>query len=116
MIYTATANNLSISPDSHPAYLIQMPSHFTVREASNFQQQFQEICSTSWGLNKVICDFSQTNFMDSSGLVGLCQIVKLAQQESIELAFASFSPQIQIILSLTGLEEFFSLESEDLKG
>ena len=105
-------NNFSIYYHSHQAYLIQMPSQFTAREASNFKQQFQQICQSSLPLNKIICDFGQTIFMDKNGLVGLCQIVHLAQQESIELAFASFSPQIKIILSLVGLEEFLTVETE----
>ena len=85
-------NDCSICYYSHQAYLIQMPSNFTAREARNVKQKLEQICQSSLGLYKIICNFEQTIFMDNSGLVGLCEIVNLAQKERIELAFASFSP------------------------
>lgn len=111
MTYTSTANNFYnnfyIADCFNQDYLIQMPSHFTARESSDFKQQFQDICQKSSDLKKIICDFSQTIFMDSRGLNALCQIFQLAQKEGIDLSFSSFSPQIKIILSLTGLDELF---------
>ena len=106
MTYTATANNFSVDRHFAQTYLIQMPSRFTAIEASNVEQQFQEICQNRSAFNKIICDFGQTLFMDSSGLVGLCQIIKLSQRKGVALAFSSFSPQKKIIFSLTGLDKY----------
>ena len=107
MTYTATASNFFVDHHFYQTYLIQMPSHFTAIEASNFEQQVQEICQNRSAFNKIICDFGQILFMDNSGLVGLCQIIKLSQRTGVALAFSSFSPQIEIIFSLTGLDKYF---------
>ena len=56
--------------------------------------------------DKIICDFGQTLFMDNSGLIGLCQIIKLSQRTGVTLAFSKFSPQKKIIFSLTGLDKY----------
>ncbi len=107
MNYTATAKNFSADHHFYQTYLIQMPSRFTAIEASNFEQQVQEICQNRSAFNKIICDFGQTLFMDNSGLVCLCQIIKLSQRTGFTLAFSSFSPQIEIIFSLTGSDKYF---------
>ncbi len=105
-----TANNLSVSNGFRQVYLMQMPSHFTALEVRDFEQQFQEICQPSSAVQTIICDFAQTIFLDTSGLASLCQIFKLAQKQDINLAFSSFSPQIKIILSLSGLDRLFLID------
>ena len=112
MTYTATANKFSVELNFSQTYSIQMTSRFTATEASNFEQQVREICQNKSAFNKIICDFSQTLFMDNSGLVGLCQIINLSQKTGVTLAFSSFSPQIEIIFSLTGLDEYFQKLSD----
>ncbi len=107
------------------AYLIQMPSNFTSVEANSFKQLFQQFCrrdsivldrsflqlrQNSCAVKKIILDFGKTTFMDSNGLVGLCQIVQLAKNTKFDLTFSRFSPQVKMILSLAGIEQVLSLE------
>lgn len=92
--------------------LIKMPLRFTVLEADSFQQQFQKICQTSSAATKIVLDFSQTTFMDSSGLIALCRMVQEARTSRYNLAFSSFSPQVQMILSLAGLDEVIKVEGD----
>ena len=107
------------------ACLIQMPLNFTSVEANSFKQLFQQLCrkgsivsqrsffrlrQNSFAIKKIILDFGQTTFIDSSGLVGLCQIVQLAKNTKFDLSFWRFSPQVKMVLSLAGLEQFLSLE------
>ena len=109
MTSTTLTNNFSLT-NLNQACLIQMPSKFTTSEANAFKQLFQQFCQNSLAVKKIILDFGQTIFMDSSGLVGLCQIVQLAKNTKFDLTFWSFSPQVKIILSLAGLEQVFSRE------
>lgn len=92
--------------------LIKMPFRFTVLEADSFQQQFQKICQNSSAYKKIVLDFSQTTFMDSNGLIALCRMVHQARSSRVNLGFSSFSAQVQMILSLAGLDEVFKVEDD----
>ncbi len=118
MIYTTVTNNFTITHLERTC-LIRMPSRFTAVENNSFKQLFQQICcsgesvtaaSSNSMFEKVIIDLGQTTFVDSAGLVGLCQILRLARETNISLTFLSFSPQIKIVLSLAGLESAFPIE------
>ncbi len=102
------------------AELIHMPSRFTSTEANFFKQLFQQFsCSSepvadkqpNLTIKKVIVDFGKTTFIDNGGLVGLCQILRLARESQTELNFLSFSPQVKMVLSLAGLEQVFTIEN-----
>ena len=124
MTGTTIIDNFSLT-HLNQACLIQMPSNFTSVEANSFKQLFQQLCrrdsvvlersflqlrQNSSAVKKIILDFGQTTFMDSSGLVGLCQILQLAKNTKFNLTFWRFSPQVNMILSLTGLEQVLPIE------
>lgn len=115
-----TENNNILLTNLEDTQLIHMPSRFTAIEADFFKKKFQQCCNScklvqtgldNFTLKKVIIDFGQTTFMDNAGLIGLCQILRLAKEKKIALSFLSFSPQVKMILSLSGLEEFFFIEN-----
>ncbi len=104
---------------------IQMPANFTSVEANSFNKLFHKLyhrdftwfrrssfrlCQNSSTIKKIILDFGQTINMDSSGLVGLCQIIELANNEKFDLTFYRFSPQVKMLLSLAGLEPLLTLD------
>ncbi|MEL6438925.1 MAG: STAS domain-containing protein [Cyanobacteria bacterium J06621_8] len=118
MTYTFTANNFLLT-NSESSDLISMPSHFTNIEAGFLEksiQQFYNSCSSttseqdSLSEKKIVVDFGSTTFMDNGGLMGLCKILRFAKANKIALSFMRFSPQVKMILSLAGIEEFFPLE------
>ena len=126
MTSTTITDNFSLTY-LNQACLIQMPSNFTSVEANSFKQLFQQFCQKDsilfrgsfFGLSKngsaikkIILDFGQTTFIDSNGLVGLCQIVQLAKNTKFDLTFCRFSPQVKMILSLAGLEQVFAIEDD----
>ena len=117
-------NNFALT-HLNQACLIQMPSNFTSVEVNSFKQLFQKFCHrdsnlsrwsflqlrrNSSAIKKIILDFGQTTHIDSNGLVGLCQIVQLAKNTKLDLTFYRFSPQVQMVLSLAGLEQVLSLD------
>ena len=111
MTYTATLSDRDVD-NFNQEILIKMPLRFTVLEANSLQQEFQKICQTGSTFIKIVLDFSKNTFMDSNGLIALCRMVHEARSSRVNLAFSSFSPQVQMILSLAGLDEVIKVESD----
>jgi anti-anti-sigma factor len=91
--------------------LIELPVKFTLVEAIAFKQKFEQLCQTEPPIERIILDFDQTRFMDSSGIGALATSLKTAKSEKIDLVFWSFSPEVQLVLSLTGLDKVFVMDS-----
>lgn len=89
---------------------IPVPPRLTVLEAVAFKQSFQGLLQGNALPSKVILDFSQTTFMDSSGLGALVTNFRIAQQQGIELILWDVRPQVMAVLSLTGLDQILKIE------
>ncbi|MGG6294855.1 sugar transferase [Leptolyngbya sp. AN02str] len=89
---------------------IHLPPTFTVNQAVDFKRNFQEICQNNPDLTRAILDFSQTIFMDSSGLGALVSAKKLAQKQRIELVLRNVSEQVMMVLALADLNKLFVIE------
>jgi len=87
-----------------------LPPAFTVLQAVSFKQAFQQACQDNADLQSAVFDFSQTTFMDSSGIGALVGCWKLAQKQGIRLVLRHVSPQILSILALADLERLFEIE------
>jgi len=90
---------------------ICIPSVFTVKKALEFKQSFQQTCQNNPGLTQVALDFSETKFMDSSGIGALVASRKLAQKQGFELVLQNVSQQVLTALSLADLDKFFVIEN-----
>lgn len=106
-----TFETISVEVNSEKSYLIKMPNRITNIEAEYLEQQLIELEQQLMKLRQdelskqeIVYDFSETTFMDSSGLNGLCKIIKKSRNNQINLNFWNFRPEIKIILSLTGLD------------
>ncbi|MDX2232175.1 MAG: sugar transferase [Leptolyngbyaceae cyanobacterium bins.349] len=89
---------------------ISIPSVFTVKKALEFKQSFQQACQDNPDLTQVALDFSETKFMDSSGIGALVATRKLAQKQGFELILQNVSQQVLTALSLADLDKFFVIE------
>ncbi len=87
-----------------------MPSVFTVKKALEFKQSIQQVSQSNPDLTKIILDFSETKFMDSSGIGALVASRKLAQKQGFELILQSVSQQVLTALSLADLDKFFVID------
>ncbi|HBE18086.1 MAG TPA: anti-anti-sigma factor [Cyanobacteria bacterium UBA11149] len=92
-------------------YLIELPVNFTAPEALAFKEKFEQLCQTKETIDRIILDFGQNRFIDSSGIGALVYFWKTTKQENIDTVFWSFSPQVELLLSLTGLEKIFVMDS-----
>jgi exopolysaccharide biosynthesis polyprenyl glycosylphosphotransferase len=97
---------------SNDTAIVQVPTRLSVLEAVAFKQTCQEITKTNSSLMKIIIDFHQTIFMDSSGLGALVSNLKIAQEKNIQFILRNATPQVMAVLNLTGLDKVFSLETQ----
>lgn len=120
MIYTGI-NNFFLSNIKN-VLLVHTPSRFTATEVKYLKQLLQKysyishtseqvsIASSDFRSKKIAVDFEKTIFINNEGLIGLCQIIRLARDIQIDLRFLSFSPQVKMVLSLVGLEHYLIRE------
>lgn len=92
--------------------IVQVSARLSVLEAVGFKQVCQQLTQANPSVTKIIVDFHQTIFMDSSGLGALVTNFKLAQEKKIEFILQNVTPQVMAVLTLTGLNDTFSIESE----
>jgi anti-anti-sigma factor len=89
---------------------IRIPSVFTVKKAVEFKQGFQAVCQNNSDLTRVALDFSDTKFMDSSGIGALVASRKMAQKIGFKLVLQNVPPQVMAALTLADLDKFFVIE------
>ncbi|MBD2776612.1 exopolysaccharide biosynthesis polyprenyl glycosylphosphotransferase [Iningainema tapete] len=93
--------------------IVQVSARLSVLEAVAFKQTCQELIKLIPVPKKIIIDFQQTIFMDSSGLGALVSNVKTFQEKQIEFILRDVTPQVMAVLNLTGLDEVFTIEKSD---
>ncbi len=91
--------------------ILQMPARLSVLEAVGFKQTFQDLIQADSYPKRIVIDFQQTTFMDSSGLGALVSNFKTAQEKGIVLILGNVTPQVTAVLNLTGLDQVFPIES-----
>ncbi len=109
---------VSQTPEAHfrVTYLDEIPSvHIPVRlsvlEAVNFKTTCQQLFSGSTVPSKIVLDFSQTTFIDSSGIGALVSNLKFAKQRDSDLVLRSLKPQVMAVFALTSLDQVLTIES-----
>lgn len=93
-------------------YLVQLPALFTVTEAIAFRAKCRELIEAKPTPSKIILDFAQTTFIDSSAIGALVMCLKAARSRQTELVLWSVKPEILTILALADLDRQFTIESE----
>ncbi len=93
---------------------VQVSIRLSVLEALAFKQACEELIAANSIPKKIIIDFEQTTFMDSSGLGALVSNYKNAQEKEIELVLQNVTPQVMAVLNLTGLVDVFTIEEGEV--
>lgn len=91
--------------------IVQVSARLSVLEAVSFKQTCQDLTKGDSPPKQIIIDFHQTTFMDSSGLGALVSNFKSTQEIGIALSLRNVTPQVMAVLTLTGLDKVFSIES-----
>ncbi|EDX85550.1 exopolysaccharide biosynthesis polyprenyl glycosylphosphotransferase subfamily [Synechococcus sp. PCC 7335] len=90
--------------------IIYLSKAFTLVEAVAFEQSCQQAFEKQPALKEIILDFTKTQFIDSSGIGALVICHKLCQSKSAQLQLVNVPSQVMMALSLTGLDEVFSIK------
>jgi len=91
--------------------MIHLPKRLTAAcESAILRQTFQLVIENESVPKKLILDFSQTIFIDSSGIGILMHIFRNVQNFSIELILWGIRPDIQEVFSLLDLDDVFIIE------
>ena len=91
---------------------VQLPPNLTVAEAVEFEQTVKTI-SQEADITQVVLDFSQTRFIDSSGLGALVICRRYSQQNSWQLVLKGVQPQVKMALEMTDLKPLFTFVGAD---
>jgi anti-anti-sigma factor len=91
--------------------IVEVPVRLSVLEAVAFKDTCEDFTKATVPPKKIIIDFHQTTFLDSSGLGALVSNFKIAQEKGIELILRNVTPGVMAVLNLTGLDKVFTIES-----
>ena len=62
------------------------------------------------GLQRMVIDLEQVQYMDSSGLATLVEAMRLTKSQSIDLYLSSMTPKVRAIFEIARLDAFFSIK------
>lgn len=96
----------------HDVCLVQLPPRLSIIEAMAFRTHCQQLMQSISGSTRVVLDFGQTEFMDSSGIGALISGLKAAKAKRIELILWSVQPAVKMALSLADLDDVLTIEPE----
>ena len=99
--------------DTEDSPVVEIPERLTVLEALIFKQTVGKLLQQDTPHQEVILDFSQTRFIDSSGIGALIANFKLAQSKNIKLILESVQPPVMATLSMTGLSDILHIKSSE---
>ena len=91
--------------------VIELPKRITVLEAVYFKQAVSQLVESDVSHQQIILNFSQTRFIDSSGIGALVASLKSAQTKNIKLILESVQPPVMATLSMTGLVDILNIRS-----
>lgn len=89
---------------------IHLTQSFTVAEAESFRRTCQRAFERYPGLEEVVLDFTQTQFIDSSGIGSLVICHKLCESKGAKLRLVNVPDQVMMALSLTELDKVFHIK------
>ena len=103
--------NNSYHSENNQTVILEIAQRLTVIEAVSFKELCHSIFEQNDPPETVILDFQNTNFIDSSGVGSLVHSQKLANQKQIDLVFSNVTPPVMSVLTMTGLNKVFTIES-----
>ncbi|MBD1825592.1 sugar transferase [Cyanobacteria bacterium FACHB-DQ100] len=94
------------------ACIMKLPPLLTVVEAVAFRALCRELIEAEPAPKKIVLDFAETMFIDSSAIGALVRCLKACQAHQIELVLHSVKPEILSVLVLADLDRHFTIEAK----
>jgi exopolysaccharide biosynthesis polyprenyl glycosylphosphotransferase len=89
---------------------VSLPNRLSILEAVAFKTTCHQLINSEPVPQKILLDFGQTTFIDSSGIGALVSVVKTAKAENIELILQRVNSQVMAVFSLTSLDQILTIE------
>lgn len=89
---------------------LEIPSALTLAEAMEFEQAVKTLYQTTPNIDRLVLDFSQTNFIDSSGLGALVICYRHSQSHKSQIVLEGVQTQVRMALEMTDLDKLFIFE------
>ncbi len=93
--------------------VMQIPVRLAGVEAVAFKEAGQQLLQKSPLPEKIVFDFSQTTFIDSSGIGALVSNHKSARLTEVKLVLRGVLPQVRAVLEMTALDKVLTIEPLD---
>lgn len=90
--------------------IVHLPSRFTILEVEAFKVTCEQLFSQSLIASEIVLDFSQTLFIDSSGIGSLIVNLKRAKERRLDFILRQVQPQVMGVFSMTGLTPVLMIE------
>src|SRR5919199_311332 len=95
---------------TNEAAVMQMPVRLAGVDAVAFKDACHQLLETSSLPDKIVFDFSQTTFIDSSGIGAIVSNHKSARLKEIKLVLRGVLPQVKAVLEMTALDKVLTIE------
>lgn len=66
-------------------------------------------------IKKVICDFENIRFVDSTGVGSIVSVIRACRKDEISIKINSILPEVFEVLDILGLPEIFGEETFEVK-
>ncbi|HEY9609022.1 sugar transferase [Allocoleopsis sp.] len=90
--------------------VMQIPVRLAGVDAVAFKDACHQLLERSSLPQKIVFDFSQTTFIDSSGIGAIVSNHKSARLKEIKLVLRGVLPQVQAVLEMTALDKVLTIE------
>ncbi len=94
---------------------IEMPEKITILEAVAFKTTFQELLVVTPGPEKIVLNFTNNTFIDSSGIGALVTNLKAANKKGLELLLKNVHPQVMAVFVMNGLDQVLDIQPQAKK-
>lgn len=88
---------------------INIPKNFVVDEVASFRVKVNQLIED--GNKKFIFNFSECEFIDSTGLGALVSIYKKCVEKNGSVSLKSLNPSVEKLFKLTRLDKVFEIYS-----
>lgn len=99
---------------TNDAAVMQMPIRLAGVDAVAFKDACHELLEKSSLPEKLVFDFSQTTFIDSSGIGAIVSNHKSARLKDVKLVLRGVLPQVKAVLEMTALDKVLTVETLEM--
>ncbi len=97
--------------EKNGACIIVLPEQLMMAECNEIRATFKQIIESS--VQPVLVDFSELDFMDSSGLGVLVNAHQTAKNANLMFALFNIKPTVLSLIELTQLDQVFTIYADE---